>query len=111
MIFFLFLLGLAVGSFLNVLIDRFPRDESPFKGKSYCESCKKKLLWYDMIPVVSFLFLKGKCRYCRSPLSFYYPMVEVTTGIIFVLVYVLLYQNGIMNQESGIMGMVSLAYN
>ncbi|EKE05341.1 MAG: hypothetical protein ACD_19C00354G0002 [uncultured bacterium] len=85
MIFFLFLLGLAVGSFLNVLIDRFPRNESPFKGKSYCESCKKKLLWYDMIPVVSFLFLKGKCRYCRSPLSLYYPVVELTTGVMFVV--------------------------
>jgi leader peptidase (prepilin peptidase) / N-methyltransferase len=89
----IFLLGLAVGSFLNVLIDRLPRDESPFRGRSYCESCKKPLLWYDLIPVVSILFLKGKCRYCRSPISWYYPIVELTTGIMFVAVTIFVLNN------------------
>ncbi len=87
LIFLLFLLGLSVGSFLNVLIDRLPRDESVLKGRSYCESCRKILKWYDLIPVISFIILKGRCRYCRSPISVYYPIVEVITGITFVLVY------------------------
>ncbi len=88
---FVFLLGLAVGSFLNVLIDRLPRDESVVKGRSYCDGCKKPLLWYDLIPVVSFLFLGGKCRHCGSPISFYYPMVELVTGVMFVLTFFLLF--------------------
>ncbi|OGK36863.1 hypothetical protein A3F03_00750 [Candidatus Roizmanbacteria bacterium RIFCSPHIGHO2_12_FULL_41_11] len=87
LVFFLFILGLAVGSFLNVLIDRIPNDESPFAGRSYCDKCKKTLKWYDMVPVLSFLILKGKCRYCRAHISFYYPLVELITGIMFVLMY------------------------
>ncbi len=110
MIFFLFLLGLAVGSFLNVLIDRLPRDESIIKGRSYCEHCKKPLIWYDLIPLLSFLILKGKCRYCHFPISWYYSVVELTTGILFVLVYLFFPQEGIMNHELGIMGIVSVIY-
>lgn len=90
MIFFLFLLGLAVGSFLNVLIDRLPRDESVIKGRSHCESCKKILAWYDLMPVLSFVLLGGKCRYCHSPISFFYPLVELVTGVMFVLTFFLL---------------------
>lgn len=86
-VFFLFSFGLAVGSFLNVLIDRLPRDESVVRGRSYCERCKKSLLWYDLIPLVSFVLLKGKCRYCHSPISFYYPTVELATGLMFVLTF------------------------
>lgn len=82
----IFLLGLGVGSFLNVLIDRLPREESFTKGRSYCESCKKTLRWYDLIPLLSFIILKAKCRYCRSPISHYYPVVELTTGLLFVAV-------------------------
>lgn len=83
----IFLLGLTVGSFLNVLIDRLPREESVAKGRSYCEHCKKPLLWYDLIPLVSFVLLKGKCRYCHSPISLYYPTVELVTGVMFVLIF------------------------
>lgn len=79
-----FLFGLAVGSFLNVLIDRLSKDESIVKGRSYCDHCKKPLLWYDLIPLLSFFILKGKCRHCQSPISFYYPVVELTTGLLFV---------------------------
>jgi len=89
----IFLFGLAVGSFLNVLIDRLPRDESVIKGRSYCEHCKKPLLWYDLIPLLSFLILKGKCRHCRSPISFYYPTVELVTGAMFVLVALFIFGN------------------
>lgn len=102
-----FFLGICVGSFLNVLIDRLPRGESVLKGRSYCESCKKQLAWYDLIPLLSFLQLKGKCRYCHISLSFYYPLVEFITGLMFALVF---FQGGIMNQESGTMNFFNLAY-
>ncbi|MBI2030994.1 MAG: prepilin peptidase [Candidatus Levybacteria bacterium] len=89
-LFFLFVLGLFIGSFLNVLIDRLPRDESIAKGRSYCDKCKKTLKWYDLIPVLSFILLRGKCRYCHSPISYYYPIVEIITGVFFALTYVYL---------------------
>jgi len=80
-----FILGLFIGSFLNVLSDRLPRQESVIKGRSYCEKCKKTLEWYDLIPLLSFILLKGKCRYCKANLSFYYPFAELITGILFTL--------------------------
>lgn len=95
-----FLLGLFVGSFLNVLSDRLPREESVIKGRSHCEKCKKILKWFDLIPLFSFLQLRGKCRYCHSPLSLYYPVVELTAGAMFVLVFLFV---GIMNHELRIM--------
>lgn len=98
-LFFILLLGLFIGSFLNVLIDRLPKEES-IKGRSHCEKCKKTLKWYDLIPLLSFIMLKGKCRYCSAPLSFYYPIIELTTGIMFALTF---YFFGIMNHELRIM--------
>lgn len=85
-VFFLFIAGIFVGSFLNVLIDRLSREESVIKGRSYCEKCKKELAWYDLIPVLSFIFLKGRCRYCHTRLSAYYPLIELTTGVLFAAV-------------------------
>lgn len=81
-----FLFGCAIGSFLNVLIDRLPRDES-IQGRSHCEFCKKTVAWYDLIPVISFFLLGGKCRYCHKKLSFQYPFVEALTGILFVVTW------------------------
>ena len=69
-----------------MLIDRIPKEESILRGRSHCDKCKKTLKWYDLIPLLSFIILKGKCRYCSTPLSFYYPVVELTTGILFVVV-------------------------
>lgn len=83
---FLFILGTAIGSFLNVLIDRLPREES-INGRSHCEFCKKILSPLDLIPVVSFLFLKGRCRYCGKRLSWQYPGIEILTGVLFVLIF------------------------
>ncbi len=83
----IFILGLAVGSFINVLIDRNSTDESIIFGKSHCDNCKKNIAWYDLIPVLSFIFLFGKCRYCKSRLSLYYPTVELSTGILFVATF------------------------
>jgi leader peptidase (prepilin peptidase) / N-methyltransferase len=84
----IFIIGLFVGSFLGVLTDRIPRGETVVKGHSHCEFCKKTLRWYDLIPVFSFLSTQGKCRYCRHPLSYFYPVIEISTGILFVLAYV-----------------------
>lgn len=81
----IFILGIFVGSFLNVLVDRLPREESVIKGRSHCEKCKKTLKWHDLIPLISFISLKGKCRYCHTSLSFYYPIIEIITGLMFVL--------------------------
>lgn len=81
---YLFILGLSIGSFLNVLIDRLPNDRK-ITGRSSCDYCRHKLSWFDLIPVFSFLFLAGACRYCKKKLSYFYPIVEITTGLFFVL--------------------------
>ena len=82
---FIFILGLAIGSFLNVCIDRLPAEES-LNGRSHCDHCKKKLGILDLVPVLSYFMLRGKCRYCNKKLSLFYPFVEVLTGVAFVLV-------------------------
>lgn len=84
---YVLLLGLAVGSFLNVLIYRIPRRLSVVKGTSFCPACQHRLNWLDLIPVFSFLFLRGKCRYCRAPISPRYPMVELLNALSYLLVY------------------------
>ena len=86
MIFILFILGLAVGSFLNVCADRLSHDKS-ILGRSACDYCKKKLGVRDLIPVISFILQKGKCRYCKKKLSFYYPLVEIVTGLTYVFLF------------------------
>jgi len=101
---FIFLIGLFIGSFLNVLVDRLPREESVIKGRSHCERCKNELAWFDLIPLFSFIALKGKCRYCHAHLSFYYPIVEVITGILFVLVFIFV------NQEDVTYKVLSIRY-
>ncbi len=83
----IFLYGSIFGSFLNVVIDRLPRDEKFFKDRSYCESCKKTLRWYDLIPLFSFLFLRGKCRYCKKPIPPRLFLIELFCGLMFVLLY------------------------
>ena len=84
---FVTLLGFFVGSFLDVVIDRLPRSESFLKGRSYCESCKHVLGTRDLIPLVSFVLLRGRCRYCHVPLSYQYPLLELTTGLLFAITY------------------------
>lgn len=76
-----FLLGVVLGSFCLVLADRSLTKQS-FWGRSYCPHCKKKLRWYDLFPILSFLILKGKCRYCKKKISFEYPLVEIVTGLL-----------------------------
>jgi len=85
---FLFFLGAAVGSFLNVIIYRTARSQTWVRGRSHCESCRKTIAWYDNIPLISFFALGGKCRYCKKTLSLSHPVVEGLTGILFVWWYV-----------------------
>lgn len=80
-----FLFGLCAGSFLNVLIYRIPRNLGFIKGGSFCPKCGKKIFWHDNIPLLSFIVLGGRCRFCHSPISWRYPIVELTTGVLFVL--------------------------
>jgi len=81
----IFIFGLFIGSFLNCVIYRLEQGESFLKGRSYCPNCKHQLAWYDLLPVLSFLFLRGRCRYCKKPISWQYPIVELFTGIVFIL--------------------------
>ncbi len=83
-IIFIFLFGLIIGSFLNCLIWRLHKEES-ILGRSYCPKCRHQIVWYDNIPVFSFLLLKGKCRHCGKNISWQYPLVELATGILFVM--------------------------
>lgn len=78
------LLGLVVGSFLNVLIDRLPRGQNVIWGRSHCDWCKRRLYWYELIPLLSFFIQGGRCRHCRHKLSWQYPLVEAVTALGFV---------------------------
>ncbi|MCK4453839.1 prepilin peptidase [Candidatus Parcubacteria bacterium] len=85
--FFVFVFGLVAGSFLNCVTYRLERKQSALKGRSYCPYCKHQLSWYDLIPVLSFIILKGKCRYCQKPISIQYPLVEIATASLFLLIF------------------------
>ncbi len=79
-----FILGLAIGSFINVVVIRLSAGER-LNGRSYCRNCRSTLFWYHNIPVFSFLCLGGRCAFCRQRISWQYPLVELTTGLVFVL--------------------------
>lgn len=86
-IFAFFLLGTVIGSFLNVCIYRLPRKESIVFPPSHCPHCGKRLTPLDLAPVISFLLLRGRCRYCQSAISPRYPLVETLTGVAFAFAY------------------------
>lgn len=83
----IFLYGLVIGSFLNVCIYRIPREESIAFPSSHCPSCNSSLKLYDNIPLFSYLFLKGKCRYCGTKISPQYPIVETLNAIIYLILF------------------------
>ncbi len=82
-----FILGLVIGSFLNVVIFRLNTQKS-FGGRSACMSCRHQLAWYELIPVFSFIFLGGRCKDCKTGISIQYPLVELTMGIIFAFLFI-----------------------
>ena len=83
-----FILGIILGSFYNVVGYRLPKNESIIKPKySYCPSCKKRLTNRELIPVISYFVQKGKCRGCGEKIGFFYPMIELLTGLLFAVCY------------------------
>lgn len=77
-----FIFGLLIGSFLNVCIYRMPKSESIVFPASHCPACNKSIFWYDNIPVLSYLVLRGRCRFCKAPIGWRYPLVEILTALI-----------------------------
>lgn len=85
--FLIFLCGLVLGSFLNVCIYRLPRGESVLSPASHCPYCGRRLGFPDLIPLAGYLLLRGKCRYCRKPISWRYPLVELAMGLLLLIFY------------------------
>lgn len=86
-LFLMIVFGLAFGSFLNVVVYRINELETILNSRSHCPKCKKQLAWYDLIPFISFILLRTKCRYCKEPISWQYPIVELSTSVILALSY------------------------
>lgn len=82
-----FCVGAAVGSFLNVLIYRTIRGRDWVKGRSRCEHCRKHIPWYENIPLLSYLILRGRCSGCKKPIDIIHPAIELLTGVLFVWWY------------------------
>lgn len=85
----IFIFGIVVGSFVNVLIYRIPKNENIVVVNSHCMSCGHKLGWYDLVPLFSWIFLRGKCRYCKAKISIQYPLVEMINGFGYVLIFLI----------------------
>ena len=83
----IFAFGAVIGSFLNVCIFRIPEGQSIVTVPSHCMNCGYRLKWYDLIPIVSWLFLKGKCRKCGQPISVQYPLIEAANGFLWILIF------------------------
>ncbi len=82
-----FLYGIIIGSFLNVLIYRIPKKENFVTTRSHCMNCDYQLKWYDLIPLFSYIFLGGKCRKCKQHISIQYPLVELMNGLMYLLIF------------------------
>ena len=105
----IFFLGLAVGSFVNCLVYRLNKEDNLrglLKGRSYCPKCKKQLLWYDNLPLASFIILRGKCRWCHSPIGWNYPLVELATGLLSLIIYRFAITNQISNFQFPISNLI-----
>jgi leader peptidase (prepilin peptidase)/N-methyltransferase len=81
-------LGACVGSFLNVCILRLPNDQSLVRPPSTCPTCRQRIAWRDNIPIVSWLLLRGKCRWCHAPISVQYPLIEAAVAVLWVMAVV-----------------------
>jgi leader peptidase (prepilin peptidase)/N-methyltransferase len=94
-----FVLGAAIGSFLNVVINRTALKEGIVFKPSHCPHCKNSLGFFELIPILSFIFLKGRCRYCQEKISLQYPLVEGACGFLFVLIISNFLDNGLVLSE------------
>lgn len=88
LLFFIFLFGLVLGSFLNVVIVRVPNGRGIVRGRSACTKCGHVLAWYDLVPIVSYITLRGRCRYCKKRISPQYPLIELYCGVIAIASFV-----------------------
>lgn len=93
--FLLFIIGACFGSFIGVIADRLPRGENIFLGHSHCDSCKRRIKPYDLIPIVSYLLLRGRCRYCHKKIPLRVLLTEIASGTFFVLLFVTAFINWI----------------
>lgn len=85
----IFLYGIVIGSFLNVVILRVPKGENIVTKRSHCTQCSHVLHWYDLFPLFSYLFLKGRCRYCGAKISLQYPIIEAANGVLWVITFLI----------------------
>lgn len=90
---FVVVLGLIFGSFISVISYRLPKGVNFIKGRSFCPKCKNKIDWYDNIPLLSFFLLKGKCRKCNNKISIRYPLIELSTSLFWLFIYLYNYKN------------------
>lgn len=113
---FSFVFGLVMGSFISAYSYRLIKGLSIKKGRSFCPKCKKKIVWYDNIPLISYILLSGKCRKCRGKISIRYPLIELSTGLVFLLVAVFWKEGSFVLSRGEFlnikreMGMLSLPY-
>ncbi len=84
---YIFLFGIVVGSFCNVCILRIPKGESIISGRSHCTSCNKQLKWWELVPLFSWILLRGKCSSCKAKISAQYPLIELVNGILWVVIF------------------------
>ncbi|MDD4989768.1 MAG: prepilin peptidase [Candidatus Pacebacteria bacterium] len=91
--FIVLLFGFCCGSFLNCVIYRLEKRKSFVCGRSFCPKCKHTLAWYDLIPILSFIVQKARCRYCHKKISWQYPIVEISTGLILFFIFYFLFFN------------------
>jgi leader peptidase (prepilin peptidase) / N-methyltransferase len=99
LLFFIFAFGCCIGSFLNVVIYRLPKEKSLVSPPSSCPSCGRRIKFYDNIPLFSWLLLRARCRYCKSPISQRYFVIELLTGLVFVGLFVLYFVVGVRHFE------------
>ncbi|MFH1504531.1 MAG: prepilin peptidase [Candidatus Omnitrophota bacterium] len=85
--FFVFILGACIGSFLNVCIYRLPKEKSIVRPRSFCPKCRRLIRWYDNIPLISYIIIKGRCRRCGKKISLVYPLVELLIALSFLTLY------------------------
>ena len=84
-----FIIGLLFGSFFTLATYRIPRHQDILKTRSYCPNCKHKLGFFDCFPLLSYISTMGKCRYCKEPISIRYPLIELATGFLFLVIYLI----------------------